>query len=241
MSTKYKVISESIENDIKSGKYRETGKLPTEDELIRQYRVSRNTIRKAVDILVKRGIIMPIQGSGMFCARRPPTVASTWRFSTASPPVSAIARWKRRWWISNCWKPMPSWRRLWNVRWERPFTMVQRLRLVDGKRFVVEYSYFNKDVIPYLSVEIARGSIYRYITEDLKKQIGYVDRVIEAGRLQQARRRTAGPGGGRSRSDIHQQGHAQKRRHLRLLHRHPQLQAHQVPQAFQLCLNKQGA
>ncbi|HOB34617.1 MAG: GntR family transcriptional regulator [Firmicutes bacterium] len=183
MSTKYKVISESIENDIKSGKYRETGKLPTEDELIRQYRVSRNTIRKAVDILVKRGIIMPIQGSGMFL-RKAPTDGCvnlevfhglTAGFSDRKVEAQVVD-----------FKLLEADAQLAEVMEcavGTPVYHVQRLRLVDGKRFVVEYSYFNKDVIPYLSVEIARGSIYRYITEDLKKQIGYVDRVIEAGRL----------------------------------------------------------
>jgi len=61
-----------------------------------------------------------------------------------------------------------------------PIYFVERLRSVDGIPNVVEYSYYNKNVIPYLSEKIVSKSIYRYIHEDLKKQIGFVERVITA-------------------------------------------------------------
>lgn len=71
MSAKYKIVCDSIQQDIEGEKYTQAGKLPTEDELIELYRVSRNTIRKAIDLLVKRGIVMPIQGSGIFLRNAP--------------------------------------------------------------------------------------------------------------------------------------------------------------------------
>ena len=39
---------------------------PTEEKLIEEYGVSRNTIRNAIKILMNLGIIYPVQGSGMF-------------------------------------------------------------------------------------------------------------------------------------------------------------------------------
>ena len=183
MSAKYKIVCDSIQQDIESGKYNETGKLPTEDELIILYRVSRNTIRKAVDLLVKRGAVMPIQGSGIFLRKAPTDgcvnlevfhgLTAGFRGKRVEAQVidfQLIEADDKLAEIMQC--PVGT-----------PIYYLERLRLVEGKRFVVEYSHFNKDVIPYLSREIAAGSIYQYITEDLKKQIGYVDRVIEAGRL----------------------------------------------------------
>lgn len=183
MSAKYKMVSDAIQRDIEGGKYEEAGKLPTEDVLIDQFQVSRNTIRKAVDLLVKRGVIMPIQGSGMFLRKAPTDgcvnlenfhglTAGFYRNKVDTKVIDlkltqADSRLAE---IMQC--PLNT-----------PLYYVERLRLVDGKKFVVEYSHFNKDVVPYLSREIASGSIYSYITGDLKMQIGYVDRVIEAGSL----------------------------------------------------------
>ena len=50
MSAKYKLIVDEIEKDILDGKYNKIGKLPTEEELVAHYDVSRTTVRKAISI-----------------------------------------------------------------------------------------------------------------------------------------------------------------------------------------------
>lgn len=49
---------------IKNGLYPEGALLPSENELCKQYNVSRSTVRKALQELVKRGIIVSAQGKG---------------------------------------------------------------------------------------------------------------------------------------------------------------------------------
>ena len=66
MSTKYRKILQELESDILAGKYNQIKKLPTEEDLINQYQVSRTTIRKAISILVSKGYVYQIQGSGIF-------------------------------------------------------------------------------------------------------------------------------------------------------------------------------
>ncbi|MDD6794208.1 MAG: GntR family transcriptional regulator, partial [Clostridiaceae bacterium] len=66
MAIKYKEISESIQLKIIDGLYNNTKKLPTEEQLMQEYNASRNTIRKAISILVDRGYIYQVQGSGIF-------------------------------------------------------------------------------------------------------------------------------------------------------------------------------
>ncbi|MTI95880.1 MAG: GntR family transcriptional regulator [Firmicutes bacterium] len=181
MSPKYKQISAAIEHDIKSGKYDATNKLPTEDDLIELHQVSRNTVRKAIDLLVKRGIIMPIQGSGMFL-RKAPTEGCinleefrglTASFSNVKSEIIDFKLIDASEDLAEIMQCAPG----------TPLYFIERLRIIDGKKFVIEYSHFNKEIIPYLNREIISGSIYRYISEDLKKQIGYVDRIIEAAKL----------------------------------------------------------
>ena len=62
--SKYQEVVEDIIHKIENNEY--TDKLPTEDQLIEQYQVSRNTIRNAIRTLKKQGTLFSIQGSGVF-------------------------------------------------------------------------------------------------------------------------------------------------------------------------------
>ena len=63
---KYEMIVNDLQKRIMNEEFEETRKLPTEEKLIEEYGVSRNTIRNAIKILMNLGIIYPVQGSGMF-------------------------------------------------------------------------------------------------------------------------------------------------------------------------------
>jgi DNA-binding GntR family transcriptional regulator len=62
--TLYRQIAEQMRKDILKLDYGE--RIPTEEELISQYNVSRGTVRKAVDFLVKEGYVYKIHGKGTF-------------------------------------------------------------------------------------------------------------------------------------------------------------------------------
>lgn len=180
MAHKYQEISKILEDQIISGDFDQ--KLPTEDELIQTYEVSRNTIRKAIEILVKKGYIIPIQGSGLFIR----DVASNgvnlenFRGLTSDYPNHEIGTKLLIFTTINAPEDIahamkcPVGTELYHV---------VRLRTIDSVPWVIEYSYFNKTLIPYLNREIIEHSIYHYIRKTIKNQLGYVDRMIEAGRL----------------------------------------------------------
>jgi len=65
VSNKYNEISKEIEQKIKNNEYK-NGKLPTEKELCETYKVSRTSIRNALQKLTNNGLIETIQGSGIF-------------------------------------------------------------------------------------------------------------------------------------------------------------------------------
>lgn len=64
MIPKYILLREKINEEILQGTYPMASKLPTEVELARIYNVSRSTVRQALDLLVKDGIISKHWGSG---------------------------------------------------------------------------------------------------------------------------------------------------------------------------------
>ena len=63
---KYEEIAEDIKNRIESGEYRPNDQLPLEKEMCEKYGVSRITIKKAMDKLVMRGLVVKRRGAGTF-------------------------------------------------------------------------------------------------------------------------------------------------------------------------------
>lgn len=186
MTTKYKMVVEELEKEILDGIYSESNKLPTEDELMKKFEVSRNTIRKAIEILVTQGYVYQVQGSGMFLRefQKPGCITlSTMSGLTKTFPQDSLRSEllelkvieADEWLVTRM-----------KCSSETKVYYVKRLRYVNDEPFVIEESYFNKDIIPYLSEEICKSSIYRYITEDLKLKIGFADKIICCDKLNQA-------------------------------------------------------
>lgn len=69
----YEQITDRLRQQLIEG--REVGEqLPTEEELVRAYAVSRSTVRKAIQRLVAEGMLVRRQGKGTFFARRTPRI-----------------------------------------------------------------------------------------------------------------------------------------------------------------------
>lgn len=66
---KYKTIKKFLLNQIKSNKFKQDEKLPSEKELMNRFSVSRITVRKALDELAVEGYIYRLQGIGAFVKR----------------------------------------------------------------------------------------------------------------------------------------------------------------------------
>ena len=64
MSATYIQLANALRAAIAEGKYQSTNRLPTEQQLMSQFGVSRQTVRNALEILTKDGLIQRRQGSG---------------------------------------------------------------------------------------------------------------------------------------------------------------------------------
>ena len=67
--SKYSVIADKLMDEIAHGRFSDSGKLPTEFELVDMYGVSRQTIRQAISVLKSEGIVYQVQGSGTYISR----------------------------------------------------------------------------------------------------------------------------------------------------------------------------
>lgn len=186
MAVKYKEIADCLEREIHDGKFDTLKKLPTEDELIKQFGVSRNTIRKAINQLVNRGYIYQVQGSGMFLREQSVTDyinLGSLRGLTKDLNSKTIETKMLELHVLEADEVKAE-----QMRCEvgTKLYYIKRLRIVDHEPFSIEISYFKKDIVPYLNEDIASSSIYNYLIDDLKLSIGFADKVINCEKIDEA-------------------------------------------------------
>lgn len=70
INSKYELIIKDIKRAINSGKYEADTKIPSENQLSKEYGVSRQTVRKALMALEEEGFLYAKHGSGTFVKKR---------------------------------------------------------------------------------------------------------------------------------------------------------------------------
>lgn len=183
MSTKYKQIADVLEQNIRDGLFNETKKLPTEEALMNRFEVSRNTIRKVISQLVNRGYIFQVQGSGMFL--RETSVTDYINLGSLRGLTKNLVSQNIETKVLEIEVIEANEEIVERMQCEigTRLYFLKRVRIVDGKPFSIEVSYFKKDIIPYLNEEIALSSVYSYFIEDLRLNIGFADKVISCEKI----------------------------------------------------------
>lgn len=181
--SKYKKIASEIANEIKEGKYCDTNKLPTEEELSERYDVSRTTVRKSISLLTTKGLVYQVQGSGVFVresAFKNYVSLEELKGLTRDFPDSKIKSEVIKIEVIKSDEKISK-----KMKCEVGTNLyyIKRLRYKEDIPYAIEKTYFNKNIVPYLSEEIAKNSIYSYILEDLKLSIGFADKLIYADKL----------------------------------------------------------
>lgn len=186
MAVKYKEIADSLERDIQEGKFNQSKKLPTEDELIKAFDVSRNTIRKAIHQLVNRGLVYQVQGSGMFL--REESVTDYINLGSLRGLTKDLISKSIETKILELQVLEADEEKAKQLRCDvgTKLYFIKRLRMVDDEPFSIEISYFKKDIVPYLNEDIASSSIYSYLIDDLKLNIAFADKVINCEKIDEA-------------------------------------------------------
>ena len=70
MTTKYNMVKQAVKSKVIDGTYSPHQKISSESELMKEFGVSRHTVRQAIGDLVIKGWLYREQGSGTFCADR---------------------------------------------------------------------------------------------------------------------------------------------------------------------------
>ena len=173
----YRDLKEKIENNTFS--YQEL--LPSENTLIQTYNCSRNTLRRAVGLLVTDGYVQTIQGKGVRNIYRPAEQTAFTIGEIESFQESAMR---------NGQKPKTRVLLFTEFRVDKNLALktgfsenaeiyyIQRLHYLDEQPLILNHNYFLKEPVPGLTKEIAENSIYNYLENELNMTIVNSKRII---------------------------------------------------------------
>ena len=145
---KYEQAYQSILARLKAGRYPVGGRMPTESELSTQFRVSRVTIRRALDLLVREGYIESRQGSGYRVIALSPA-SDTCLTSFTDAMLRAGREPTSRFLSMEVLTPRQADRATLpdNLR-EKDVTMIRRLREVDGTPQMLVSTFVPTEFMP---------------------------------------------------------------------------------------------
>lgn len=179
MNVKYLNIYNEMSDEIEKGKLVPKSKLSSESELMEKYEVSRDTIRKALDLLAKNGYIQKIKGKGSIVLdinkldfpvsglisfkelaqkmeKRPETILVTLQLIKPDEVLSEQLHVSKN---DEVWK-------------------VIRVRKIENEKIILDRDFINKKIVPMLTEKICKDSIYEYIENTLGLQISFAKKEI---------------------------------------------------------------
>ncbi len=172
--SKYLEIYKNLRERIESDEFEFQELLPSENQLIKDYDCSRNTVRRAIGKLVIDGYVQTMQGKGVRNIYKP-TLQNSFTIGTIETfRESAIRNNKEFKTVVLYFTELTADKKIsrrtgFDIGAELYY--IQRVHYLDGKALILNHNFFLKDAVPDLTKEIAENSIYDYIENTLKMSI----------------------------------------------------------------------
>ena len=178
-NNKYLAIYKEWTDKIKAGEMKPGEALPSENDLALQYETSRETIRKALNLLSQNGFIQKIRGKGSI-------VLDVQKMSF---PISGLVSFKE---VSKNFKaesittvhdfglikPDPFIKQQLSASSKDEIWKVTRSRTIGNETIILDKDFFLKKYVPTLTKQICEGSIYEYLEKDLHLNISFAKKEI---------------------------------------------------------------
>ncbi|MEC1478634.1 trehalose operon repressor [Bacillus haynesii] len=171
----YKQIAEQIDQSILNA----GDILPSENDLAEQHDTSRETVRKALNVLAQNGYIQKIKGKGSVVLHR----------EKMQFPVSGLVSFKE---LSETLAKETSTtvhefglthpdayiQKQLRTSGDEEVWRVVRSRNINGERIILDKDYFIRKHVPLLTKEICEDSIYQYLEDECGLVISYAHKEI---------------------------------------------------------------
>lgn len=180
--TKYEMISNTVRQRIRDGIYPENTLIPDQVSLAKEFSVSRMTVKKAMDILEVEGLILRKRGAGTTVrknALKDDMTANIMDYEGLTKQlegqevVSKTISFKIDF-------PSEEVQEKLSIGKTDPIYKIIRLRIVDGKPYIIEHTIMNAQLIPGVDDVVLANSVYQYIHNDLNLEFGGARRIISA-------------------------------------------------------------
>ena len=179
---KYEAIANEIRNRITNGIYKVESLIPDQVTLSEEFSVSRMTIKKALDILAMEGLIYRQRGSGTFVMKNSPLNEENAAVNEYDGLTKQMQGHKLESKIIKFTVEFPNEEIMEHLMIEKnmPVYNLIRLRILDDKAYVLEHTYMPTDLAIGLTEDIIKGSIYKYIHDELNIKFSGAYRKIRA-------------------------------------------------------------
>jgi GntR family trehalose operon transcriptional repressor len=178
VQSKYQIIYQKLLNKIESNIWKPNEMLPSENDLVEKYQVSRDTIRKSLQLLAQNGYIQKTKGKGSIVLD----------YNKIAFPVSGVTSFKEmskhikgdiQTIVKDCYR-IPASKQIKKDMYieEGDVWRIERIRRIDGENVILDQDYLNATIIPNITKEIAQDSLYSYIENELGLHVGFARKEI---------------------------------------------------------------
>ncbi|HET7658643.1 MAG TPA: GntR family transcriptional regulator, partial [Bacillales bacterium] len=176
----YFQLEEAIKHRIENGDWSPGDMIQSEREFAEQHKISRMTVRQAINNLVNDGYLYRQKGRGTFVAMK--------KFEQKLPVLTSFTEdMKTRGMKAGSklirFKIIPSVVEMaeeLKIPLYDPIYEIQRVRLADDLPMALETTAIPANLVHGLTEEHAKGSLYEYIEENLSSPIHSAKQMIEA-------------------------------------------------------------
>jgi DNA-binding GntR family transcriptional regulator len=176
----YKKVMQDLKSRIDSDEFKIGDILSTEKELIEHYSVSRITIRKAVDELVKLGLVEKKQGAGSSVIGKTMTGSMSSLRSTIEYMAESGVNLEYQVAEFTLIEPDEEVAKTLNISKDEKVYFIRRFKIINGIRAIYEDSYMPAAMFPQMNIMSLQGSKYHYLENELGFEIDGAIQDFEA-------------------------------------------------------------
>lgn len=179
MNVKYISIYKEILSKIESGEVSPKTYLPSESDLMKDYEVSRDTIRKALDLLAKNGFIEKVKGKGSIVLDINKLDFPVSRLISFKELAEKMHNKSKTILISlESIKPDNHIMKDLNISEDEKVWKIVRVREIDDERIILDKDFIVESIVPSLTEGICMDSIYEYVEGKLGLQISFAKKEV---------------------------------------------------------------
>ena len=179
----YLQLARRLEGLIAEGALPVGSRLPGEEDLARQYRLNRHTVRHALSMLVQRGVVRTEKGVGSFVRRarilspvhrldRMTSFVDDFELETAVVEDAILAKDRIRATADLAASlDLPA---------GSPLVRIERLRLADSTPFVLERQYYDFETFGRLLELDIQGSMYQLLIREFQADLDHSMQTLRA-------------------------------------------------------------